>query len=51
MDFTPLVAPTMETLPAPTPRELAILREEIDPAKTIIGRTTKAGPPEVGRAT
>ncbi len=42
MDFTPLVGPAMHTLPAPTLRELAILREEIDPAKTIIGRTSKA---------
>jgi glutaconate CoA-transferase subunit B len=41
MDFTPLVAPRMEALPAPTLRELAILREEIDPAKTIIGRTAR----------
>jgi len=41
MDFTPLVAPAMERLPAPTLRELAVLREEIDPAKTIIGRTAR----------
>ncbi len=41
MDFTPLVAPTLTTLPAPTLRELAILREEIDPARTIIGRTAR----------
>ncbi len=41
MDFEPRVAPTVEVLPPPTDRELAILRAEIDPAKTIIGRTAK----------
>jgi glutaconate CoA-transferase subunit B len=39
MDVTPRVAPRLEILPPPTARELAILREEIDPARTIIGRT------------
>ncbi|MBI4637188.1 MAG: acyl CoA--acetate/3-ketoacid CoA transferase subunit beta [Candidatus Rokubacteria bacterium] len=42
MDFTPLVAAPVETLAPPTERELAILRNEIDPARTIIGRTAKA---------
>jgi hypothetical protein len=32
----------VETLPVPTERELRILREEIDPARGIIGRTGKA---------
>lgn len=41
MDAKPLVAPRVATLPAPTDRELALLREEIDPARTIIGRTAK----------
>ena len=42
LELTPLVAGRVETLPAPTERELRILREEIDPARTIIGRTGKA---------
>jgi glutaconate CoA-transferase subunit B len=42
MDFKPLVAGRVETLPPPTGEELRILREEIDPARTIIGRTAKA---------
>ncbi len=42
MDFTPLVAPPVEELPPPTNEELRILREEIDPGRTIIGRTAKA---------
>jgi glutaconate CoA-transferase subunit B len=41
MDVKPLVAAQVETLPPPTERELRILREEIDPARTIIGRTAK----------
>jgi glutaconate CoA-transferase subunit B len=42
MDFAPLVAPRVETLAPPSETELRILREEIDPARTIIGRTAKA---------
>jgi len=42
MDFKPLVSARVEELPPPTDQELRILREEIDPAKTIIGRTAKA---------
>jgi glutaconate CoA-transferase subunit B len=48
MDFKPLVAPRVETLAPPTEQELRILREEIDPAKAIIGRTGKA-PAQEGR--
>jgi len=36
------VAKTVERLAPPSERELSILREQIDPAKTIIGRTAKA---------
>jgi len=42
MDFEPLIGLTVETLAPPTPRELSILRDEIDPARTIIGRTAKS---------
>ena len=42
MELKPLVAPRVETLKPPTEQELRILREEIDPARTIIGRTAKA---------
>ncbi len=42
MDFKPLLAPDVETLASPTERELSILRTEIDPARTIIGRTAKS---------
>jgi hypothetical protein len=42
MDFKPLVATTVEQLAPPSAKELSILREQIDPAKTIIGRTAKA---------
>jgi glutaconate CoA-transferase subunit B len=38
MELTPLVADRVETLPPPTDRELGILREEIDPARTVLGR-------------
>ncbi len=41
MEFKPLVAATVEALAAPTERELSILRDEIDPARTIIGRTAR----------
>ncbi|MFQ5828032.1 MAG: CoA-transferase subunit beta [Candidatus Methylomirabilia bacterium] len=41
MDSKPLVATRVEELPPPTEEELGILREEIDPARTIIGRTAK----------
>ena len=42
MEFAPLVAAGVEELPPPTSEELRILREEIDPARTIIGRAAKA---------
>ena len=42
MELKPLVATHVEELSPPTSRELRILREEIDPARTIIGRTGKA---------
>ena len=42
MDFKPLVPTTVEQLAPPSAKELSILREQIDPAKTIIGRTAKA---------
>jgi glutaconate CoA-transferase subunit B len=38
MGFKPFVAETVEVLEPPTGEELAILREEIDPARVIIGR-------------
>lgn len=38
MGFEPLVADKVEVLEPPTGKELAILREEIDPARVIIGR-------------
>jgi len=41
MDFKPLVAGRVESLAAPTEEELRILREQIDPARTIIGRTAR----------
>ena len=37
MDFVPEVAPVVEELPLPTPEELRLLREEIDPDRLIIG--------------
>jgi glutaconate CoA-transferase subunit B len=37
LELTPLVADPVETLPPPTGEELRILREQIDPARTIIG--------------
>lgn len=36
-EFTPLIAPQLEELLPPTAEELRILREEIDPDRTIIG--------------
>jgi hypothetical protein len=41
MELKPLVASRVEELAPPTDTELRILREEIDPARTIIGRTAK----------
>jgi glutaconate CoA-transferase subunit B len=41
MDLKPLVAGRVESLAAPTEEELRILREQIDPGRTIIGRTAK----------
>jgi glutaconate CoA-transferase subunit B len=37
LELTPLVADPVETLAPPTAEELRILREQIDPARTIIG--------------
>lgn len=42
MDVKPLVARQVVELPTPSDRELAILRNDIDPARTIIGRTARA---------
>ena len=39
MEFTPLIAERVEELSPPTPEELCILREEIDPDRALIGRT------------
>jgi glutaconate CoA-transferase subunit B len=38
MELTPLVADRVERLAPPTERELDILRREIDPGRTVIGR-------------
>ncbi|MDQ7779989.1 MAG: CoA-transferase [Planctomycetota bacterium] len=38
MEFKPLVAPSIDRLKPPTPDELRILREEIDPERVVIGR-------------
>ncbi len=38
MEFKALVAPTVDKLKPPTPDELRILREEIDPERVVIGR-------------
>jgi hypothetical protein len=38
----PRVAARVEAVPAPTERELLILREQVDPARSIIGRTAKS---------
>jgi glutaconate CoA-transferase subunit B len=42
MDATPEVAARVEALAPPTPQELALLRERIDPGRTVIGRTAKS---------
>lgn len=42
MEFAPLISERVEELEPPTPEELRILREEIDPARAIIGRTARA---------
>jgi len=39
MDFLPLVSEKLEELEPPTPEELRVLRNEIDPARAIIGKT------------
>jgi glutaconate CoA-transferase subunit B len=38
MEFTPLVSDKMEELEPPTPEELRLLRNEIDPIRAIIGK-------------
>jgi glutaconate CoA-transferase subunit B len=42
MDLKPHVADRVEELAPPTAQELRMLREEIDPGRTIIGRSAKA---------
>ena len=39
MEFTPLVGEKVEELEPPTPEELRVLRNEIDPTRAIIGKT------------
>jgi glutaconate CoA-transferase subunit B len=41
MEFKPRVPDRIETLAPPTPEELRILREEIDPSRAVIGRTVE----------
>ncbi|MBI5166426.1 MAG: acyl CoA--acetate/3-ketoacid CoA transferase subunit beta [candidate division NC10 bacterium] len=41
MEFEPVVVEKIEEIEPPTADELHILREEIDPSRVIIGRTTK----------
>jgi glutaconate CoA-transferase subunit B len=41
MEFTALVKEKVEELEPPSPEELRILREEIDPARAIIGKTAR----------
>ncbi len=41
MEFKPLVAPQVAELAPPSDQELRILREEIDPGRTIIGKTAR----------
>lgn len=42
MEFTPLVEKTVEELEPPTPEELHILRDKIDPSRAVIGATARA---------
>jgi glutaconate CoA-transferase subunit B len=42
MSVKPRMGERVERLVPPSPRELEILRDEIDPARTIIGRTAKS---------
>ncbi|MGH7357688.1 MAG: CoA-transferase subunit beta [Candidatus Rokuibacteriota bacterium] len=42
MGVKPRVAAAVERLAPPTARELEILRDQIDPARTVIGRTAKS---------
>jgi glutaconate CoA-transferase subunit B len=41
MEMKPLIAERVEVLAPPTSEELRILREEIDPARAITGRSAK----------
>ena len=41
MEFPSLVGGNVEQLEPPTPEELRILREEIDPARAIIGKAAR----------
>jgi len=42
MEFAPHVAEKVEALEPPTPEELAVLRNEIDPARAVIGKTARS---------
>ncbi len=42
LPVSPRLAPRVEALAPPTPRELSILREQIDPGRHVIGRTARA---------
>ena len=41
MEFTPLIAERVEELSPPTPEELRILREEIDPDRVELGQALR----------
>jgi hypothetical protein len=43
MGMKPRVAARVERLAPPSARELEILRDQIDPGRTLIGRTAKSG--------
>jgi glutaconate CoA-transferase, subunit B len=43
MGVKPRVAARVERLAPPSARELEILRDQIDPGRTLIGRTAKSG--------
>ena len=42
MEFEPLVGEKVEELEPPTPEELSVLRNEIDPTRAIIGKAARA---------
>jgi glutaconate CoA-transferase subunit B len=41
MDFEPLIGEEVEQLDPPSPEELRVLRQEIDPDRAIIGKTAR----------